>query len=242
MLNPSLDFPTYWRRFVECGRVQMRQVLLPELAEQLHDHLNGKVCWQLAVRDEDGVSRARDVGSLDDVDEPGYQREMHAAAIRARQRYGFVYETHMMVRAYRERRDPDSILHRVLEYMNAAPYLEFCRTVAAEQAIRRVSAQATRFRPGMFLKAHNDFDAAEGRVVAYVLNLSRDWQPDWGGLLQFLDDDGGIAETFVPHFNSLSLFRVPAQHCVSLVAPWALRPRLAITGWWETLAATPRPG
>jgi Rps23 Pro-64 3,4-dihydroxylase Tpa1-like proline 4-hydroxylase len=69
-------------------------------------------------------------------------------------------------------------------------------------------------------------------LFAYVINLSRDWQADWGGLLQFIDESGAVSETFMPRWNTLSLFRVPQGHAVSLVAPWARAPRLALTGWF----------
>jgi Rps23 Pro-64 3,4-dihydroxylase Tpa1-like proline 4-hydroxylase len=36
----------------------------------------------------------------------------------------------------------------------------------------------------------------------------------------------------MPGWNMLSLFRVPQRHQVTLVSPWASRPRHAITGWW----------
>lgn len=234
MLNPGLDFPLHWKHFSERGRVQIPDVLIPELAEQLHQCLTDEVGWALATRDEEGVSRCSRIEGMEDTSNDVYLQQVRDAAARSLGRYGFLYESYMMVRAYKEGRDPGLLLHRVLEYMNSEPYLQFCRTVADTAAIRRVSAQATRFRPGMFLKAHNDYDAEEGRVVAYVLNLSRDWQADWGGLLQFLDEDGVVVDTMLPRYNSLSLFRVPVQHCVSMVSPWALSPRLAITGWWET--------
>lgn len=59
-------------------------------------------------------------------------------------------------------------------------------------------------------------------------------QADWGGLLQFIDVDGQVLDTFLPRWNTLSLFAVPAGHAVSLVAPWARQDRLAITGWLLT--------
>ena len=43
--------------------------------------------------------------------------------------------------------------------------------------------------------------------------------------------DGRVLESFTPRWNSLSLFKVPALHCVSYVTPWAAGPRLAVTGW-----------
>ena len=42
-----------------------------------------------------------------------------------------------------------------------------------------------------------------------------------------------VVDTFVPLWNSLSLFRVPQPHVVSLVAPWAGSPRYSITGWFR---------
>ena len=42
------------------------------------------------------------------------------------------------------------------------------------------------------------------------------------------------ANSFVPRYNTMSLFRVPADHHVTLVAPWAQDDRLSITGWFLT--------
>ncbi|MGH8398608.1 MAG: 2OG-Fe(II) oxygenase family protein, partial [Gammaproteobacteria bacterium] len=64
-----------------------------------------------------------------------------------------------------------------------------------------------------------------------VLNLTKDWQADWGGLLQFLGEDGKVVDTFFPSFNSLMLFQVPMWHHVSYVTPFAGHGRYAITGW-----------
>ena len=66
-----------------------------------------------------------------------------------------------------------------------------------------------------------------------MFNLGETWAADWGGLLQFLDEERNVVDTFMPQPNSPSLFKVPAWHCVSLVAPWARKQRLAITGWWQ---------
>lgn len=45
-----------------------------------------------------------------------------------------------------------------------------------------------------------------------------------------MDESDTVTESWVPQFNCLSLFKVPAWHCVSCVAPYATAPRLAITG------------
>jgi Rps23 Pro-64 3,4-dihydroxylase Tpa1-like proline 4-hydroxylase len=161
-----------------------------------------------------------------------YREHLHALAVASRGHYGFAYESYMMVRAYKEGRDPGLPLHGVLEFLNSPPFLAFARALTGHAGLRRVNAQATRYRAGHFLKRHNDFNATEGRQFAYVINLTRRWEADWGGLLQFLDAERRVVESFSPRWNTLSLFRVPAEHCVSLIAPWAEADRLAITGWF----------
>ncbi len=47
-----------------------------------------------------------------------------------------------------------------------------------------------------------------------------------------MDSQGRVSDTFLPHWNSLSLSAVPADHVVTMVMPWARQDRLAITGWW----------
>jgi Rps23 Pro-64 3,4-dihydroxylase Tpa1-like proline 4-hydroxylase len=157
-----------------------------------------------------------------------FVRKLHADA---RVGYQYMYHCYMMVPAYLEKRDPQLPLHLVLEYLNSPPFLEFARALTGVPELRRAYAQATCYLPGDFLKRHDDTSAEEGRRFAYVLNLTREWEADWGGLLQFLDADGRVEETLMPRWNSLSIFRVPTYHCVTFVAPWARAPRLAITGW-----------
>ena len=136
-----------------------------------------------------------------------------------------------MVRACLEQRDDGLLLHKVLEFFNSPDYIAWMQALTGDARIRRVNAQATRYRPGQFLRYHTDADSTEGRLYAYVINLGREWEADWGGLLQFIDESGEISETYLPRWNSLSLFRVPAGHAVSMVMPWAGADRLAITGW-----------
>jgi SM-20-related protein len=233
MLNNDLDLPHWRERLLRHGRVQIPDVLQAGALERLRRCLTDEVPWTLALRDVADTSRTIGHAELQRLGADGLARLLAQAASDAADRYGFAYESYMMVTAYLERRDPDLLLHRILEFLNSPAFIGFTRALTGDPGIGRVSAQATRYRSGMFLKRHNDLEPAEGRRYAYVINLGEAWAADWGGLLQFLDDDGNVVDSFVPRPNSLSLFKVPAWHCVSLVAPWALQPRLAITGWWQ---------
>jgi hypothetical protein len=76
------------------------------------------------------------------------------------------------------------------------------RRITGIDALIKVNAQATLYRPGHFLKHHDDSGYPEQhRRVAYVLYLTRDWRADWGGQLQFLDAHGNVEEVWMPRFN-----------------------------------------
>ena len=236
MISEQLDIEHWRARLRHDGRVQIEDYLQLDIATRLRDCLLREVPWTLAIRDADDA-RTLDHETYSSMDSGAICATLTAANGREREDLGhdigfrFAYDTYMMVRAYKEGRDPGLALHKVLEFFNSPAYLSVQRALTGDDRVRRVNAQATRYRPGHFLRYHTDIDSTEGRLYAYVINLSRDWCADWGGLLQFMDDDGRVQESFLPRWNTLSLFAVPSGHAVSLVAPWAAGERLAITGW-----------
>ncbi|GAA5067020.1 2OG-Fe(II) oxygenase [Lysobacter panacisoli] len=230
MIGDRVDVPLCRERLLAQGRAQVPDYLQPEVAQRLHDCLAREVPWTLAVRDGTG---ARTIEHAAYAAMDAEQRARLLADVAdAKGAFRFAYESYMMVTAYQEGRDPDLALHRVLEVFNSPQYLAFLRELTGDVRIRRVNAQATRYRAGHFLRYHTDAESREGRLYAYVLNLTRDWHADWGGLLQFVDGEGRVTDTFLPRWNTLSLFKVPTGHAVSLVAPWAEQDRMAITGWF----------
>jgi len=219
--------------FAARGRARIDGVLEPDLAQRLYACLSQDVPWQF-VYNEGGLVRKID---------PQQQRRLNAADLqklnrdiqaRARDGFQFAYHCYPMLDAYLAGADPGLPLHRLLEMLNSPPLLDLVRTVSGIPSLAKADAQATWFRPGNFLTQHDDRgEAAEQRRVAYVLNLTRRWRADWGGLLQFHGPDGDVAEAWLPRFNSLVLFRVPVLHSVSQVATFAGQPRFAVTGWFR---------
>lgn len=231
MISDRVDIQ-HWRAVLQAtGRAQIPDYLQPDAARRLRECLLHETPWTLAIRDEAGprTLAAEQYAALDPAELDALLRRIAESARGGA--YRFAYDSYMMVNAYKEGRDPGLLLHRVLEFLNSPDYMAFARTLTGDAGIRRASAQATRYRPGHFLRYHNDSDLGEDRRFAYVINLSREWQADWGGLLQFIGEAGQVVETFLPIWNSLSLFKVPTGHAVSLVSPWADGERLAITGW-----------
>ncbi len=232
MLDFNLNPLHYRDTFARQRRLQIRPLLQEPAARALHACLQQEVPWTLACR-QDGQSRTLPRDHYASLCAQARMQLLAELAAQAQGGYGFAYESYMMVKAYKEAADPGLLLHRLLEYLNSGEFLDFARTVTGIDSIRRVSAQATRYRAGHFLRQHNDFEPAEGRLAAYVINLTSRWESDWGGLLHFLGDNGEVAETFHPYWNSLSLFQVPQPHFVSGVLAYAEEDRLSITGWFE---------
>jgi SM-20-related protein len=230
MIGDGIDLGHWRDELARRSRVQIPGWLAGSTADTLHDCLDG-LAFDLALRTAEG---ARTVHAPElAAGGPAGEAALLAEAQRfACADYAFAYDAWHMVSAYKSGREPGLPLHGLLEFLNSPEYIAFVRALTDEPRIRRASAQATRYRPGQFLKYHTDIDSREGRLYAYVINLTRDWQADWGGLLQFIDASGAVVDTFLPRYNALSLFRVPQGHAVSLVAPWARTPRLSITGWF----------
>jgi len=226
MISNELEIEPWRTRLSQRGRVQIPGFLQDSAAERIRGCLENEVPWE--------VSQRADLALEGPPPAPGEDDDLlRAAYVRARESFEFVFDRYRMVEALRDGRDPGLLLHVVLEFLNSAQFIAFTHELTGDRRIRMVSAMAARYRPGHFLNVHNDSAKDEDRAFAYVINLGRDWQPHWGGQLQFLDERGGIVDTFVPHWNSLSLFRVPQMHQVTLVSPWARDDRYSIAGWFR---------
>lgn len=225
MINNDLDIEHLRRELRARRRVQIPNFLQASAAARLQQCLAEEVPWSTAVH-----------GLKDRPATPGTEEDkalMRDAWDKAKEGYHFIYDRYLMVEAMKAGRDPDLVLHKVLTFLNDRQFLDFVRYFSGDQELNMVGAQATRYRSGQFLREHDDHHREEGRRYAYVINLSLAWKADWGGLLHFTDDEGNVIDTFIPRFNSLSLFKVPALHFVEQVTPWAQEQRLAITGWWH---------
>ncbi|BBF68434.1 2OG-Fe(II) oxygenase [Sphingomonas bisphenolicum] len=125
------------------------------------------------------------------------------------------------------------LLDSFVAFLSSPATLDLIRFITGQDAIAFADGQATRYCGGDFLTAHDDDVAGKNRHAAYVLGLTEQWRAEWGGLLLFHHDDGGLSCT-TPAFNTLDLFRVPQLHSVSYVAPSAGASRTSVTGWFRS--------
>ncbi|MBM0170935.1 2OG-Fe(II) oxygenase [Altererythrobacter sp. C41] len=215
--------------FARNGRIRIPDFLQHGAAEALHAFLQAAPWWRTFNQGE----RTWDLGPESiEVLTPEQASQLEQAIHEgARKGFQYVYETVRVSEQSSERSERGFPVDRLLEAMNTAPALEMWRELTGDPDVGLVDGQATRYLPGHFLTRHDDDVEGKNRVAAYVLNLSPEWAPEWGGLLQFHDAAGEVTGAMVPGFNVLNLFRVPQSHSVSIVAPFAPAPRYSITGW-----------
>jgi Rps23 Pro-64 3,4-dihydroxylase Tpa1-like proline 4-hydroxylase len=232
MFRGNVDYAPFHNRLRAYGRVQIPDILEPTYAEQIQAVLAEEKEWSLAYQSDGKAERIEPAAyaAMNPEDRAGFIARIARDACG---HFAYIYENYSMVERYDDPAREDHVLRRLVDVFYHEPILDFIRRLTGDTRIARVRIQATRYLPGHFLKCHDDtgYDEQQRRY-AFVFNFARRWQADWGGLLHFLDGDGRVVDSFVPRYNSLSLFKVPQLHCVSQVAAWAEEARYGLTGWF----------
>ena len=232
MLNPALDPAAFAQRFAMERRLQIRGIFAPEAAERIHTCLSRETPWSLLYNDGEKIARLSPE-QLRAMPAPEKSARATGVLQRARGAFQYVYNSYQTVESYLARKDPGLFLHTVYEYCNSPEMLDFLRAATGIPELLKCDSQATLYAPGHFLKAHDDdVNERSHRRIAYVLGFAKDWDPDWGGILQFYDQEHNVTHAMVPRFNVLSIFSVPQFHAVSYVVPYAPIGRYSITGWY----------
>ena len=136
--------------------------------------------------------------------------------------------------AHNQNTPPADLCPELSEAFIQQELVEFSRQVTADPEIRSTSMFASFYPPGSYLRSHDDQALNDNRRAAYVLNLTRKWNFDWGGLLVIEDKKRTrVQRALVPRFNSLVLFKVPRSHHVTPVCAYAQGQRYALQGWFN---------
>lgn len=210
--------------FAQQQRLQVADFLTADSAHALHEALSNDIGWKLTA------NRGEEILDFDLEAVARWAPEQHALldkAVAMGGRFGFQFR-YEVIRLTETSTGP---LAQFRDFMSSPAVLALLRTITDTDDIAFADAHASRYRPGHFLSTHDDRVDKMGRRAAYVMNLTPQWRPDWGGLLQFFDNRGDVTRAFMPNYNTLNIFSVPQLHNVSWVTPLAAAPRYAVTGW-----------
>ena len=225
-LNPRLDRAALAREFARSGRIHIPRVLTEPCAVRLLRALQQETPWTLTL------NKGADFLDIEKASPEERSRLALGAFERAHSTFQYFFDNHRLSRDGEPYSDPNHYLGKLVAFLNTPHFLASMRAITGLDSIDRTDAQATLYRPGDFLTVHDDEIGGYKRLAAYVLNMTPGWRPDWGGILQFIDARGNIAEGYAPCFNALNIFRVPVQHSVSQVALYGGL-RYSVTGWFH---------
>lgn len=229
VFNSALDFNEIAASYVIDKRVQIGNVWDVEIANSIHQCLANEIEYVYAYASK-GKNFEATEQKLKNLSSDELKKFTHELYGDASQGIGFFYGR-QLIKA--DNLAQPKLLQDVLSYLNSEVLLQKIREISGFSEISLASAKATRYIPGHFLTRHNDLNSKENRKIAYVLSFTPQWHPDWGGLLQFYQKNGTPREAWAPVFNSMALFDVNHIHAVTYVAPYALNPRYAITGFFS---------
>jgi Rps23 Pro-64 3,4-dihydroxylase Tpa1-like proline 4-hydroxylase len=229
-LSASLQPDTIASAFKEHGYVSIRGILDEQNAQHVHAAMRDATPWNLVFNDR---GRNIDLSAETLANMPAEKMLELRQAIynQARDGFQYCYNNYPVYDLYRQGYHREHVLARFYEFLRSEPFLDFARRCTGFDDISFLDAQATRFDAGHFLNTHDDVAEGKRRRCAYVFNFTPEWRPDWGGYLQLLDENGGIRRGLMPTFNTLNVIAIPQPHNVSMVVPYAPRPRFSVTGW-----------
>jgi len=229
-LRPEHDVEALAATYAAEGMVRIERLFPDNIANQIYDILRTQTPWRVVHSNAQGaheIYRPKDWKALSPTRQQNIRREIYA---RAQKGFAYFYQSYPMISAYINGEDPGWPLHTMTAFLNSPEIHAFAKTITNEPNVRKIDAQATLYAPGHFLNTHDDTGTSAERRAAYVMGFSKEWRPDWGGKLLFLDGDE-ILRGFAPSFNTLTLFKTPRPHVVTQVTNFAGRGRYAITGW-----------
>jgi SM-20-related protein len=229
MLNPALNLEALRSEFARERRIRIRNVLEPSVANAVAAEME-QLPYKVFCATGQGIAviDPQEMAQWDRARQIELQQTLFLAASRAE---GFAYFGYRMTEQWQSGA-PDTALGRFHSALQGEGVLAAVRTITGASTFDNVFAQATDYRPGHYLTRHLDDPKGEHRKFAFVWGFTKVWDPDWGGLLQFFDNEGQPTQSNSPGFNTLDLFDVSHVHSVTLVAPYALNPRLAVSGWF----------
>jgi hypothetical protein len=238
-LDPALDPDVIRPVFERYGRIHLPGVFAPAAAGEIWRNLVDDVPWMRSTLLGGRPCDLPNFESWPPEMQADYQRRIHDGAGEG---FQYDFDSYRVSSHVLDGTRHGWMLEDVYDFLNSRTFLDFVARMTGDRRGIYVDAQATRYRPGHFLTTHTDEAPGKGRLFAYVLNFTPVWRLDWGGLLVFRDQDGHVAEGYTPAFNALNIFRVPQDHAVTPVAPYARGDRLSITGWIRTARDEPTNG
>lgn len=125
-----------------------------------------------------------------------------------------------------------TVYEETMKLFNGSEMLEFVGKITGLNLSVADKTFVSRYASRCFLSEHTD--DINGKL-AFVCHLTKNWNPDWGGLYLDLRDKNNI-KTISPSFNKMVIFEVTdgvAPHSVTQVVDNTIHERISVSGWYN---------
>ena len=229
-LNPALDLKAAAAAYKRDKFVQIPNLFEDDVAAAVEEAILASP-WRLICQDDDNNLLLITPEQYRDMPAPQRAHLERGIMDRASRNIGYTYHAYPMIQAIKNGWDPNHPIHALTHFLNGPEFMALGREIIGEEQLTKVDALATKYQRGHYLTRH--IDDGGHRRAAYTIGFSHDWQPDWGGLLLFLDQKQDVISGHLPRWNTLTIFDGLKLHTVTAISQFALRPRVSIAGWYR---------
>ncbi len=235
MINNSLDIRQLSVDFTHNKSVQVFDFLKDSEADKLYNWFNFDIpedWWFTSIHNpnEEGYDGANNIQR-----KPGSEKLIEEKISEANEAFLNGNFSYVFDRSMPHAATCTCLECQFLNWLGSDFMLFFIRSITGVEVSRTNEVFASRFTSNQFLSPHHD----EGKgKIGFVYTLTKNWRPEWGGNLHFMEDDySTVIKTIVPVFNRLTIFDIPSKngvpHYVSHILPTVKSNRISITGWFE---------
>jgi Rps23 Pro-64 3,4-dihydroxylase Tpa1-like proline 4-hydroxylase len=226
IINRIIEFSNFKLIFENKKRLKIDNFLNANFAESLYNSSISEKNWILASGIDKNKYEKKHIPQNDKINQAQIKNVNNAFG---KDQFSYAF--------YRSMNGEKMNYHEftLRKILNSTEFISILNEITNLNLTKLNTLFMSKYVSGNFLSTHSD--KGNGRL-AFVINLSKNWKPQYGGNLHFLNEDRNeIIDTFVPGFNNLTIFYVPENtgipHYVSHIAPNVKNQRFAISGWFE---------
>ena len=228
----------YKNHFDEFGYVVIDNFLSEDDAESLHEFFYNKDSkwWDNCIFPDEDITEGYQLGLYKDGDPKLYWKQRWLQEELDKHDYFFTYRYKR--RSYFEH-------HHKQPWQDDSPILakqfdedDLKNTISYITGYDNLNLQTmfcSCYQDGDYNSIHRDSD--DGRRLAYVYHLTKNWQFAYGGLYMSYDKKiNNVKDVLLPRFNKMAIFDVAKNrtpHSVTQVANGVTNKRISLTGWYE---------
>jgi len=229
--NPKINPAIYQPLFKTTGLITIPNFFTTDFANKYYDFLTKEMqedWWYVSANPGTGTK----VILQNTTENADAIAEVKAVAHQAFSEDKFSY---FFYRTYNNHFDKCNCFECEFRKILSSPaFIRLMNSLTGLQLEKNAEAFISRYGGNCFLTVHNDKGNGQ---IAFVINLTHDWKPQYGGIFHLLTKDRTtIRNTVCPQFNSITIFKVPepdgVPHYVSHVAPSVTKYRYAVSGWF----------